>query len=99
MTPWTRTLLVLSVLTLSIEAAWGADSVLSRDVSASGADVVTQIDGAVAEMRHQLASQGCDRIVVAYWSKSVPIKRLHVEVWCRDGEEDAPAAMPIGERR
>lgn len=91
-----RALLLAAVLTLGAGPAWSADVSLSREISAHGDDLTTRLDSAVADMKRELQSQGCGRIVVAYWSESVPLKRLRVEVRCRDGEKDeALAALPI----
>ena len=96
----TRTFLLVAMLLLWTGAAGGAEMLLSREVAAHGDDVAPQLDSAVAEMKQQLQSQGCGRIVVAYWSESVPLRHLLVEVRCRDGEkDDALAALPVEDRR
>lgn len=97
---WVRTLLLLVTLASLIRPAWGEDMLISREVSARGDDVTTRLDSAVTEMKRQLATQGCDRIAVAYWSESIPLKHLRVEVRCRDGEkDDSVAALPGEDRR
>ena len=100
MATWARALLVLATVTLSLRPAWGEDMLLSRKVSARGDDVTARVERAVAEMKRELASQGCDRIAVAYWSESVPLKHLRVEVRCRDEEKDESlAALPREDRQ
>lgn len=73
---------------------------LAREISARGDDITARLDNAVADMKRELKVQGCGRVAVAYWSESVPLKRLRVEVRCRDEEEDgAVAALPAGSSR
>ncbi len=47
-------------------AAWGADMWLAREISARGDDITARLDSAVADMKHELKVQGCDRVAVAY---------------------------------
>lgn len=95
-----RVLVVLATVAFLIQPAWGADWALLREISAAGDDVTTRLEGAVTEMKQALGSQGCHRVAVAYWSESVPLKRLLVEVRCRDSkQDDSLAVLPVGDLR
>jgi len=90
-----RSLITAALVALLAGSAWGAEMRLTRQVSARGDDVTTRLDSTVAEMKGELQFLGCRRVAVAYWSESVPLERLRVEVWCRDAEQDgAVAALP-----
>jgi hypothetical protein len=89
-----RAVLVVLLLALLPGPTWGAELRLSREIPARGDDIAARLDGTVAELKRELAALGCRRITAAYWSDTVPLTRLRVEVRCRDGEDDAVAALP-----
>ena len=71
-----------------------ADLRISREVLAHGEDLSGILYAAVEEIKGEFVGRGCERFTVAYWSDSVPLRRLNVEVTCRHSE--ANEALPVG---
>jgi hypothetical protein len=78
---------VLVAFALWYAEALGADMAVSRDVEVAGDDVAGQLQRPVADMEHELAQQGCVAFSRAYWSDTTPLRTIHVEVRCKEGNE------------
>ncbi len=85
--------LVLSMLALCCVPALGAELTVSRDVEVAGDDVAGQIARPVADMEQELARQGCRAFSRAYWSDTIPLRTLHVEVRCKEGDDDGRLSL------
>lgn len=70
-----------------------ADLRVSREVAARGEDLAGQLNTTVEEIKQELADRDCERFTVAYWSDSVPLQRLNVEVTCRRSAPDETLAL------
>jgi len=68
--------------------ALGAELAVSRDVEIYGDDVTGQLASPVADMEAELAQRGCRAFSRAYWSDTTPFRTLHVEVRCKEGDEE-----------
>ena len=79
-----RVIGVLSALALWHAPAFGAEMVVSRDIEILGEDVVGHLERPMAEMEEELTRQGCRAVTRAFWSDSVPLRILHVELRCKD---------------
>ena len=79
---------VLSALALWSAPTLGAEITVSRDLEIFGDDVVGQLARPVADMEAELAQQGCRAFSRAYWSDTTPFRTLHVEVRCKEGDEE-----------
>ncbi len=78
----------LVMLALWSAPTLGAEITVSRDVEIFGDDVVGQVARPVADMEAELAQQGCRVFSRAYWSDTIPFRTLHVEVRCKEGDDD-----------
>jgi hypothetical protein len=68
--------------------ALGAELAVSRDVEIYGDDVIGQLAPPVADMEAELARRGCRVMSRAYWTDTTPLRTLHVEVRCKEGNDD-----------
>ncbi|OLC17178.1 MAG: hypothetical protein AUH77_05290 [Candidatus Rokubacteria bacterium 13_1_40CM_4_69_39] len=68
--------------------ALGAELAVSRDVEIYGDDVTGQLAPPVADMEAELARRGCRAMSRAYWTDTTPLRTLHVEVRCKEGNDD-----------
>jgi hypothetical protein len=84
---------VLLALVLPFAPALGAELTVSRDVEISGDDVTGQLTPPVADMEAELARRGCHAFTRAYWSDTAPLRTLHVEVRCKEGDEDGRLSL------
>src|SRR3989442_1355819 len=65
-----------------------AELAVSRDVEIYGDDVTGQLAPPVADMEAELARRGCRAMSRAYWTDTTPLRTLHVEVRCKEGNDD-----------
>ena len=79
---------VLSALALWSAPTAGAEITVSRDVQIFGDDVLGQLARPVADMEAELAQRGCRAFSRAYWSDATPFRTLHIEVRCKEGDDD-----------
>jgi len=79
---------VLSALALCCTPALGAEMVASRDIEVAGDDVAAQLARPVADMERELARRGCLMFSRAYWSDRSPLRTLHVEVPCKEVDDE-----------
>lgn len=84
---------ILSALALWCTPALGAEIAVSRDVEIFGADVAGQLARPVAEMEEELTRRGCHAFSRTYWSDTTPLRVLHVEVRCKERDEDGRLAF------
>ncbi len=93
-----KRLVILTMLACPLPVL-GAELRTSREVALHGEDLAARLEAAVDELKREFTDQGCERISVAYWSDTVPLARLHVEVACRrSGRDEALAAVGARER-
>ncbi len=84
---------VLWALALWCAPALGAELAVLRDVEVFGDDVAGQLARPVAEMEEELIRRGCHTFSRAYWSDTTPLRTLHVEVRCKEGDEDGRLSL------
>src|SRR5437867_5179035 len=58
-----------------------------------GNDVRAQLAEPVAEMEEGLPRRGCHAFVRAYWSDTIPLRVLHLEVRCKKGDGDGHPSL------
>ena len=73
--------------------ALGAEMAVSRDVEIYGNDVAGQVALPVADMEAELARRGCRAFARAYWSDTTPLRTLHIEVRCKEGNDDERVSL------
>lgn len=78
---WLGAGVFLAFLAVGAVQGFGAEVAIWREVPVHGEDLAGQLARPVAEMKQQLANEGCDQVSLAYWSLGVPL-RLRVEVRC-----------------
>ncbi len=83
----------LSALALWCAPALGDEMTVSREVEIRGDDVVGQLARPVAEMEEELIRRGCHALSRAYWSDTTPLRTLHVEVRCKEGDDDGRLSL------
>jgi len=84
---------VLVALALWWAPALGAEMAVSREVDVAGDDLAGQLQQPVADMEDELAQRGCVAFSRAYWSDSTPLRTIHVEVRCKEGNEDGRLSL------
>jgi len=78
---------VLVALALWWAPALAAEMAVSRDVEVAGDDVAEQLQRPVADMEYELAQRGCVAFTRTYWSDTTPLRTIHVDVRCKEGDE------------
>jgi len=78
---------VLVALALWWAPALAAEMAVSRDVEVVGDDVAEQLQRPIADMEYELAQRGCVAFTRTYWSDTTPLRTIHVEVRCKEGDE------------
>ena len=73
--------------------ALGAELAVSQDVEVYGDDVAGQLALPAADMEAELGRRGCHVFSRAYWSDTTPLRTVHVEVRCKEGNDDERVSL------
>lgn len=95
MTTMIKRLVFLALLACPLPSL-AADLRISREVTVYGENLAGNLNRTVEEIKRELVDRDCEGFTVAYWSDSVPLQRLNVEVTCRRSEPDE--ALALGRR-
>ena len=84
---------ILMTQVLLTAPALGAELAVSQDVAVYGDDVAGQLALPVADMEAELGRRGCHAFSRAYWSDTTPLRTLHVEIRCKEGNDDERVSL------
>jgi len=84
---------ILLTQVLLTAPAPGAELAVSQDVEVYGDDVAGQLALPAADMEAELGRRGCHVFSRAYWSDTTPLRTVHVEVRCKEGNDDERVSL------